>query len=52
MKTPIQKFSVNSKISIYAVIEDLKNVCNTTEITTNNSINEPLISNLVLSNKE
>lgn len=43
MKTPIQKFSVNTKIDISAVIEDLKNVCNTAEILMMGDDEKPLV---------
>jgi valyl-tRNA synthetase len=43
MKTPIQKFSINTKINISAVISDLQNVCNTAEILTKNDDGKSLV---------
>jgi valyl-tRNA synthetase len=48
MKTPIQKFSINTKTNISAVIADLQNVCNTAEILIENQDNSNLVYNLIL----
>lgn len=47
MKTPIQKFSINTKINISAVITDLQNVCNTAEILIGDA-NQKLISDILM----
>ena len=36
MKTSLQRFSINTKVNISAVIADLQNVCNTMEILVKN----------------
>jgi valyl-tRNA synthetase len=46
MKTPIQKFSINTKINISAVITDLQNVCNTAEILVKNDDSENLVQEI------
>ncbi|MES2676818.1 MAG: valine--tRNA ligase [Pseudomonadota bacterium] len=46
MKTPLQKFSINTKTNISTVIADLQNVCNTAEILVENNPTEQLVVNI------
>ncbi len=47
MKTPLQKFSINTKINISAVIFDLQNVCNTAEILVKNNDAQSLVFDII-----
>ncbi|MES2676816.1 MAG: hypothetical protein V4612_00680 [Pseudomonadota bacterium] len=47
MKTPLQKFSINTKTNIFAVIADLQNVCNTAEILVKNDELQSLVFDII-----